>query len=380
MTDEMMHGHLIGRKDGRRELNTPVLVVDLDALERNIERMAQFARDHGLVLRPHIKTHKSVEIARLQRKAGAIGLCCAKLGEAEAMADGGITEGLLLTSPVVSPPAIRRLIELNHRTEDLMCVVDNPENVKTLSEAARASGKPLNVLIDVDPGIHRTGVTSPETAVRLFHEIGSAQGLVYRGVQFYCGREQHIAEYAERRRTIQQLTRYLQTVIEALNQEGGAPSIVTGGGTGTHRIDVELGTLTELQVGSYIFMDSQYAACDITDRKEPPYEFALMVDVRVISANSPGMRTIDAGYKAFATDGGIPQVLAGMPPETEYVFMGDEHGALLSSHEPAPGISERVVLAAPHCDPTVNLYDFYHIVRGDTLVDIWRVEARGRSR
>ena len=138
--------------------------------------------------------------------------------------------------------------------------------------------------------------------------------------------------------------------------------------------------MTELQVGSYIFMDSEYAACDITGNDEPPYEFALMVDVRVISANTPGMRTVDAGYKALATDGGIPRVLAGMPPETEFVFMGDEHGALISGHEPAPGIGERVVLTASHCDPTVNLYDSYHVVRGETLVAIWPVDARGRSR
>lgn len=380
MTDEVMHSHLIGRDGGRRELNTPVLVVDLDALERNIARMAQFARSHGLALRPHVKTHKSVEIARLQQKAGTIGFCCAKLGEAEAMADGGITDGLLLTSPVVSAPAIRRLIELNSRTNGLMVVVDNPKNVQALAEAARASGKPLRVLIDTDPGIHRTGVASPEAAVRLFHEIRSQQSLIYNGVQFYCGRQQHIEDYAERRAVIQQLTEYLQTVIEALKHEGGDPPIVTGGGTGTHRIDTALSTFTELQVGSYIFMDSQYAACDIEDRKEPPFEFSLMVDARVISANSPGMRTIDAGYKAFATDGGTPHVLAGMSPETEYAFMGDEHGALISNNSPAPDIGERVVLTTPHCDPTVNLYDFYHIVRGDTLVAIWRIEARGRSR
>jgi 3-hydroxy-D-aspartate aldolase len=380
MTDEAMHGHLIGRNGSRRDLNTPVLVVDLDALEGNITRMAQWAAKQGLALRPHVKTHKSAQIARLQQKAGAIGFCCAKLGEAEVLADNGITNGLVLTSPVVSTPSIRRLIDLNRRTNGLMCVVDHPDNVKALgAAAARASGKPLQVLIDVDPGIHRTGVTSPEAAVRLFQEIASQPSLTYSGVQFYCGREQHIEAYADRRAAIQQKTEYLRTVIEALKHAGGSPPIITGGGTGTHRIDAELGSLSELQVGSYIFMDSQYAACEITP-EEPPYEFALMVDVRVISANSPGIRTVDGGYKAFATDGGIPHVLAGMPTETEYVFMGDEHGALISNAESLPGISERIVLTAPHCDPTVNLYDFYHVVRGDTLVAIWRVDARGCSR
>jgi D-serine deaminase-like pyridoxal phosphate-dependent protein len=375
-----MHGHLVGRNGSRRDLNTPVLAIDLDALERNIARMAHWASKQGVALRPHVKTHKSAEIARLQQKAGTIGFCCAKLGEAETLADKGITNGLLITSPVASPPAIRRLIDLNSRTIGLMCVVDHPDNARALGEAARASGKPLHVLIDIDPGLHRTGVTSAQAATHLFQEIASQPALVYSGVQFYCGREQHIEGYADRRAVIGQKTGYLQTVIEALKQAGATPSIITGGGTGTHRIDAELGTFTELQVGSYIFMDSEYAACDITGSSEPPYEFALMVDVRVISANTPGMRTVDAGYKAFATDGGIPHVLAGMPRETEYVFMGDEHGALISNDESAPGIGERVVLTASHCDPTVNLYDSYHVVRGETLVAIWPVDARGCSR
>lgn len=380
MTDETMHRHLIGRDGSRRDLNTPVLILDLDALERNIARMAQFARQHYLQLRPHVKTHKSVEIARLQRNAGATGFSCAKLGEAEVMAEGGITDGLLLTSPAVSPSAIRRLLELNARTTGLMCVIDHPHNARALAEAALASGKPLQVLIDIDPGIHRTGVASPEAAAQLFHEIRKHPSLVYSGVQFYCGREQHIETYVDRRVAIQEKTESLRTAIAALRESGGSPRIITGGGTGTHRIDSELGTLTELQVGSYVFMDSQYAACDITGNGAPPYEFALMVDVRVISANAPEMRTVDAGYKALATDGGLPRMLAGVSPETEYQFMGDEHGALLSSTQPLPSIGERVVLTAPHCDPTVNLYDFYHVVRGDTLVAIWPVDARGRSR
>ena len=219
MTDETMHGHLIARHGSRRDLNTPILVVDLHALERNIARMAHWAAKQGLALRPHVKTHKSAEIARLQQKAGAIGFCCAKLGEAEILADNGITDGLLLTSPVVSAPAIQRLIDLNARTNGLMCVVDHPDNAKALADAARASGKPLHVLMDIDPGLHRTGVASPAAAVQLFQEIRSQNSLVYSGVQFYCGREQHIAEYAERRTVIQQKTEYLRTVIEALNKQ-----------------------------------------------------------------------------------------------------------------------------------------------------------------
>jgi len=213
MTDEQMHRPLIGRRGSRRELNTPVLVVDLDALKRNIARMARFAEGKRLNLRPHTKTHKSAHIAQLQREAGAVGFSCAKLGEAEVLAEQGLDGGLLLTSPVVSVPAIKRLVELNLRTEDLMCVVDNPKNVSDLGEAARESGKNLKVLIDIDPGIHRTGVTSPEKAVQLLDDVRRATSLSYVGVQFYCGRQQHIANYSERKAAMCERAVYLRSVI-----------------------------------------------------------------------------------------------------------------------------------------------------------------------
>src|SRR5258705_6679958 len=191
MTDEELHAHLIDRQGSRRDLNTPVLVVELDALTRNIDRMAAFAASKGLKLRPHAKTHKSPEIARRQVAAGAVGACCAKLGEAEVLADGGVTRGLHITSPVVSAPAIARLAALNARTEDLMCVVDNPDNVQALGEAAKG-GKPLTVIIDVDPGIHRTGVASPEAAAALFQAIRAEPSLNYGGVPCSCAGGPHL--------------------------------------------------------------------------------------------------------------------------------------------------------------------------------------------
>jgi 3-hydroxy-D-aspartate aldolase len=382
MTDEELHGHLIGRQGSRRDLNTPVLVIELDALTRNIDRMAAFAASKGLKLRPHAKTHKSPEIARRQVAAGAVGACCAKLGEAEVLADGGVLAGLHITSPVVSAPAIERLVALNARVDGLMCVVDNPDNARAIGEAAAAAGgKPMQLVIDVDPGAHRTGVTSPEAAVALLHAIREQPALHYAGVQFYCGKQQHIATFAERQAVMTDLAALVRTVIAALTEAGGAPDIVTGGGTGTHRIDAELDLFTELQVGSYIFMDSEYLACDLTgDGKGSPFETSLMIDARVVSANSPGMVTIDAGIKAFATEAGLPQFLAGAPAGATYGFMGDEHGALRASDGMLPGLTEIVTLAAPHCDPTVNLYDSYHVVQGDTLRALWPVAARGRSR
>lgn len=379
MTDEELHGHLIDRQGSRRDLNTPVLVVDLDALDRNIARMAAFAATSGLALRPHAKTHKSPEIARRQVAAGAIGACCAKLGEAEVLADGGI-HGLHITSPVVSPPAIARLVALNARVDGLMCVVDNVDNVRAIGRAV-ANGRPLSVIIDIDPGIHRTGVASPAAAVALLEAIRAQPGLHYAGVQFYCGTQQHIAGFADRAEAMRNRAGIAHEVIAALTAAGGAPGIVTGGGTGTHRIDATLDLFTELQAGSYVFMDSQYLACDLTGGDGgAPFQTALMIDTRVVSANATGMVTVDGGFKAFSTDADPPLVLAGAPAGSTYRFMGDEHGALIVPEGRVPQLADIVTFATPHCDPTVNLYDTYHVVQGDTLRALWPVAARGRSR
>lgn len=377
--DVRLHADLIGRQGSRRDLNTPVLVLDADALDRNIAAMAELAAKAGVRLRPHAKTHKSLDIARRQVKAGAVGLCCAKLGEAEALAEGGI-EGLHITSPVVSTPAIARLVQLNDRTARLSVVVDNPDNVAALAAAASPERR-LGVFIDVDPGIHRTGVASPEAAAKLARSILSSPSLRYEGVQFYCGREQHIEAFADRRAAIEERTAYLRTVIDALVSVGAAPDIVTGSGTGTHRIDLELGVINELQVGSYVFMDDEYVACDLKGDGTQIYERSLFVDARVVSANASGLVTVDAGLKAFATEGKPPTVAAGAPEGAKFFFMGDEHGAVVAPEiERTLAVSDVVTLTAPHCDPTVNLYDTYHLVRGDTLVDLWPVTGRGRAR
>lgn len=377
LDDLRLHQPLIGRIGSRAQLNTPALVIDLDALERNIRSMAAFAKAAGVALRPHAKTHKSVDVARRQIAAGAVGVCCAKLGEAEALADGGI-ESILITSPVVATGAVSRLSALNARIRDLAVVVHHPDNVAAL--AAATHGRALNVLIDIDPGNHRTGVANDATAVALLDAV-RRHDLVYRGVQFYCGTQQHIPAYADRNSAIAERMKYLETVIAALRAHGGAPEVVTGAGTGTHRIDASLARFTEWQVGSYVFMDRQYAECALAADGSMPYEHSLFVDTTVVSANTTGMATIDAGYKALSTDGGSPGVVSGAPTGSAYHFRGDEHGAIVdpaSTHRWT--IGERVTLAVPHCDPTVNLYDAYHVVRGDTLVEIWPVSARGRSR
>jgi D-serine deaminase-like pyridoxal phosphate-dependent protein len=370
-----LHAHLIGRQGSRRDLNTPALVVDIEALERNIAAMAAFAAAAGLKLRPHAKTHKSVEIAARQVAAGAVGVCCAKLGEAEALAAGGV-ENILITSPVVGAAGVERLAALASRSPGLMAAVDHPDAVDALA----ACGAALTLLVDIDPGIHRTGVADADAAVSLAHKIADATNLTFGGVQFYCGSQQHIEAFADRREAIAERTAYLTTIIDRLKAEGLAPAIISGGGTGSHAIDLALRVFTELQVGSYVFMDRQYGDCDLSGDGAARFETALMVDARVISANHPFMVTVDAGFKAFATEAGSPPILAGAPAGSTYHFMGDEHGCVIPPRgEAPPKLGDVVTFAAPHCDPTVNLYEAYHLVRGDTLVAIWPIEARGRS-
>ncbi|MFC3784780.1 D-serine deaminase-like pyridoxal phosphate-dependent protein [Sphingopyxis italica] len=378
--DRTLHAHLIGRQGSRADLNTPALILDVDVLDRNIGCMAALAGERGVALRPHAKTHKSVDIAKRQIAAGAVGVCCAKIGEAEVLAGGGVT-GILITSPVAAPAAIERLAKLAASADGLMAVVDHPDIAERIDAALAETEAKLDVVIDIDPGIARTGVASAEAAIALARAIDRSPNLQYRGVQFYCGSQQHIESYADRRAAIVERTAYLQEMIAALADAGFAPSLVTGSGTGTHRIDLDLGVFTELQAGSYVFMDKQYLDCDLTGDSEPPFEVSLSVDARVVSANHSGLVTIDAGYKSLSTDGGVAVVRRGAPETAFFAFMGDEHAALI-----APEIGKAlqpgdpVSLTVPHCDPTVNLYDFYHVVSGDTLIDIWPVSARGRAR
>lgn len=356
----------------RCDLPTPALILDLDALDANIAAMT--ARAGAVPLRPHAKTHKSADIARRQRGAGAIGHCCAKIGEAEVLAGEGL-DNLLITSPVVNADAVRRLAALNRASAGLMVVVDHPDNARALSEAVGETR--LNVLIDIDPGIHRTGVPSPQAAVELAQRISALPQLVWRGMQFYCGAHQHIEALAERQAAIADRSAYLREVITALVAAGFAPEIVSGSGTGTHALDLAEGLFTELQVGSYVFMDRQYERCPL-DGGEPPFANSLFVDATVISANTPGLVTLDAGFKALSSDGDTPRCVTPGLESAHFAFMGDEHGALFG-YERGPALGERVTLVPPHCDPTVNLYDRYYVVQGDAVIDTWPITARGRS-
>jgi D-serine deaminase-like pyridoxal phosphate-dependent protein len=369
---------LLGRAGSRRRIDTPALVLDLDAFDHNVATMAALARERGIRLRPHAKTHKSIAIGRRQMEAGAVGLCCAKLGEAEALAAGGL-DRLLLTSPVLGDDKIARLLALNAASPDLAVVVDDADNVSELADAAAAAGQVLAVLIVADVGSHRFGVTSPAAAVELGRLIAEQPSLRFRGVQGYAGHVQHIENYAERRTRSHAAVARLGAIRDALAEAGWPSDIVTGSGTGTHDFDHELGIMTDLQVGSYIFCDVQYDKVRMSPEGGERFRRSLFVHTRVVSANQSGFVTTDAGSKSFAMDGPAPDILAGAPAGSTYGRFGDEFGRV---NLPDGGTLARgtlIVCEVPHCDPTVNLYDHYHCVRGDVLVDLWPVDARGRA-
>jgi D-serine deaminase-like pyridoxal phosphate-dependent protein len=379
MPDLGPNASLINVPDSRQMLDTPALVVDLDALERNIAAMAAHARAVGVALRPHAKTHKSLRIAGMQVRAGAVGVCCATPGEAEVMAAGGVP-GVHITSPQVTPPKISRLMAVNARAErGLSVVVDHRDNLAALDRAALAAKKPLDVLVDFSAGHRRTGCRDEASLSALARAVVKAEGLVFRGIQSYSGNLQHIPRRAERREKALVQLAELRGIVTRLRDAGIEVPIVTGAGTGTFDLDPEARVFTELQVGSYIFMDVDYLRALEDGRNAPPFETALFVATSVVSTNADGYVTTDGGLKSFATDGPAPEVALGAPPGSQYRFFGDEHGKLiLPAGAPRPPLGAIIECVTPHCDPTVNLHDVYHLVRGDTLVDIWPVDARGK--
>ncbi|MEZ5832399.1 MAG: DSD1 family PLP-dependent enzyme [Dongiaceae bacterium] len=367
----------IGVKGSRTKLNTPALLLDLDALDRNIATMAEHCRRAGINLRPHAKGAKSIAIARRQMAAGAVGICCATLGEAEVIAGSGI-DGVLITSPVVTPPMIDRLMALNNKAGGLMVVADNPVNVEALGVASGKAGKPLGVIVEFDVGQGRTGTTSVEAALALAGKIKGSPHLRYAGVQAYYGHFQHIVAFTDRKDAADGQIARVRELLSRLNAEGLAPQILTGGGTGTFDIDPAGGVYTEIQPGSYPFMDREYVEIDMTKGRTSPFAPSLFVQTSVVSANRPGFVVVNAGYKSFATEGGMPLVSSPKLADAKYKLMGDEHGGI--DFDPKGGtlkIGDTVEFLTPHCDPTINLYDRYHCVRGDTLVEIWPVDARG---
>jgi len=363
----------------RAELPTPALLLDLDRFERNIRKMADHVKAGGKNLRPHAKTHKCPEIALRQLAAGAIGVCVAKVGEAQVMAAAGV-RNLLITTEVVGPEKIGRLLQVLDRRPETLAVVDHPGNVKELGQAMQQAGRVLNVLVDVDVGGRRTGVQPGEPALELGRAVQREPALNLRGLQGYAGQCAHVIGFEERRRTSRRFMARLVKTRELFEKHGLPVDIVSGGSSGTFNIDSEIEGITELQSGSYCVMDLDYrrigsARGDAYD----DFELALTVLTTVVSVPSDEMAMVDAGLKAFSTDKPfVPEAVEW--PGIEYSWAGDEHGRLtLTQAGRLPRLGDRVEFFPPHCDPTINLYDRIYAMRGDRVEAVWEIAARGRS-
>ncbi|NBB69877.1 MAG: DSD1 family PLP-dependent enzyme [Alphaproteobacteria bacterium] len=356
------------------EVDTPALVLELDALEANIQAMAAFVRARELGLRPHAKTHKCAAIGRLQLEAGAVGLCCAKLGEAEALAAEGL-HPLLITGPIVGPRKLQRLALLALGSPGLMVAVDDVAAAEALALAMATHGPVIDVLVDVDPGMARTGAATPEAALAVARAVEGAPNLRLRGVQCYAGTIQHIADAEARAAAAEPVHKQLREVVDALAAAELPCEVVTGSGTGTFALDATGGPFSEVQVGSYAVMDDEYAPNQPLVVDEPTFTRSAFLLTQVVSANRAGRATIDAGSKSLSFDGPLPSVQA--PMGLVYERAGDEFGTVVGAA--APGVGERVLLGLPHCDPTINLHDAFVCVRDGVVVDRWPITARGRA-
>ncbi len=354
------------------QLPTPALLLDLDKFEANLTRMAGHVAKSGKKLRPHAKAHKCVEIARRQIAAGAIGVCVATISEAELMAQAGIS-GLLLTSPVADPLKIARIVQTG-----AMAVVDHLQQAAWYQEAARAADRTVEILVDLDVGDHRTGASSLEQALAIAESVDRASHLRLRGLQAYSVHGSHGSGREERVQVSKETFARAVAVRDAMKRKGLDTGILTGGSTGTWNIDTLLPELTEMQAGSYIFMDMAYRRAGLD------FAHALTVLVTVVSANHPTSVSIDGGTKAFATDRGYgPQVayFGGYA----YRWGGDEFGYLEIDREGLPSgesflteasralpkLGEKIEMLPPHCDPTVNLYDTIYACRGEIVEAVW---------
>ncbi|MFQ5935405.1 MAG: DSD1 family PLP-dependent enzyme [Acidiferrobacterales bacterium] len=363
-----------------RDVDTPALLIDLDAFEGNLKRMADIVAATGARLRAHSKTHKSPIVARRQMALGAVGVCCQKVSEAEVMVQGGV-DNVLVSNEVVGAPKIERLVALARSAQVAVCA-DNEANVLELGMTASRLGVRLDVLVEIDVGAGRCGVPPGRPAVALAQAIAAAPSLRFAGLQAYHGSAQHIRDYSEREAAIDRAIELTRETVNLLAQAGLTCNIVGGGGTGTHAFEAASGVYNELQAGSYVFMDADYARNRGKDGGAiHDFRHALFIYTTVMSITEGERAIVDAGLKAFSVDSGMPE-----PYGLDRVTFGkasDEHGVLNieATHKP-PNFGNKVLLIPGHCDPTVNLHDWYVCVRGlgtsDAYVEaVWPVAARG---
>jgi D-serine deaminase-like pyridoxal phosphate-dependent protein len=350
------------------EIDTPALVLDLDAFEANLATLNESLAGRKVRVRPHAKTHKSVDIARAQIAAGAVGVCCQKVSEAEALVEGGIAD-VLVSNEVVGAPKLRRLAALSRRGKLGVCV-DHPDALRALAE----SGAQCDVYVELEVGMRRCGV-EPEMAVALAREIKGSRTLKFAGLQAYHGRAQHVRSLAERRAAIAAAAGKVRETKERREKAGIACALVTGAGSGTYMLEVEAGAWDEIQPGSYVFMDADYARNEWA-APLPRFRHALFVLATVMSRPAADRAIVDAGLKASSVDSGMPEVW--QRPGLVYRSASDEHGWVEVGADAAPPrLGEKLLLVPGHCDPTVNLYDWYVAVRGGRVEAVWPVSARG---
>ncbi|HYM11052.1 MAG TPA: DSD1 family PLP-dependent enzyme [Bryobacterales bacterium] len=362
----------------KHDLPTPALLLDLDRFESNLRKMAAHLRERGLGFRPHAKTHKCLEVARAQIAAGACGICTAKLSEAEVFAAGGI-RGLLITTAIIGRQKIERALRLAAAAPDTIFVVDDDNNAQELSDAAQAGKLDLNIAIDLYVG-NRTGVAPGGPAVDLAQKLAKLPRLHFQGLQAYVGYASHTAPFAKRCEVSREAVSKAIETRRLLERAGFAVPIVSGGSTGTYNIDSEIQGITEMQPGSFIFMDVEYSRIGGRDGETySDFSRALTVVATVVSRPEPHKAIVDAGIKSFSTDKGLLPECRSVGGVV-YAFAGDEHGRLdLSQAERDVKLGDRLEFVVPHCDPTVNLYDQIHGLRGEKVEAVWKIAARGMS-
>ncbi len=361
------------------EIQTPCLILDLDALERNIVKMGDYAKAHGMRHRVHGKMHKSVDVAKLQEKlGGAVGVCCQKVSEAEVFVRGGIKD-VLVSNQVRDPAKIDRLARLPKLGARIIVCVDDIANVADLSAAAQKHGTTLEVFIEIDCGAGRCGVTSTEAVVQIAQAIGAAPGLKFTGIQAYQGAMQHLDSYEARKAKLDIAIAMVSDAVEGLKAVGLTPELVSGGGTGSYYFESNSGVYNELQCGSYAFMDADYGRIldesgNRIDRGE--WENSLFILTSVMSHAKPDKAICDAGLKAQSVDSGLPVVFG--RDDVKYIKCSDEHG-VIEDPDGVLKINEKLRLVPGHCDPTCNVHDWYVGVRGGKVETLWPVSARGKA-
>ncbi len=361
------------------EIQTPCLILDLDALERNIKKMGDYAKAHGMRHRVHGKMHKSVDVAKLQEQlGGAVGVCCQKVSEAEVFARGGIKD-ILVSNQVRDPAKIDRLARLPKLGARTIVCVDDVDNVADLSAAAAKHGTELEVFVEIDCGAGRCGVTTTPAVIEIAKAVEAAPNLKFTGIQAYQGAMQHLDTYEARKEKLDTAIAMVKDAVDGLKAEGIDCELVSGGGTGSYYFESNSGVYNELQCGSYAFMDADYGRILDKDGQridQCEWENALFILTSVMSHAKADKAICDAGLKAQSVDSGLPFIFG--RDDVEYLKCSDEHG-VIGDPDGVLKVNDKLRLVPGHCDPTCNVHDWYVGVRGGKVEALWPVSARGKA-